>query len=120
MTRGATNDPGFMLNALARVGHNNPPDLPPDGALAARGRAKYRAALKDLPAHYKEPDSYETLEAWLAANPSPRQWARSKARELLAESARFRELGMSLGEATHWLAEHAHKWKRIVEERQTQ
>lgn len=116
----SVNGADFLLNALARVGHNQPPRVEPPTGLAARGFAKYREALKYLPAEYKAPDSYATLADWLAANPSPRQWARAKARELMAESQAFRELGMDLGEATHWLAEHAHKWKRMVEARAAQ
>lgn len=85
-------------------------------SLLARGLAKHREAMADLPAEYSPPESYDTLADWLAANPNPRQWARAKARELLSESRRFRELGMDLGEATHWLAELAHKWKRMAED----
>lgn len=114
-----------MNNALfdrlrAGVGHNSCEVLPPPSGLLARGLEKKRKAMLDLPAEYRPPESYATLEEWLAANPSPRQWARRKARELLSESAAFRELGMDLREATHWLAEHAHKWKRMVEARAAQ
>lgn len=105
----------FFDKAAARLGLGYVPQSGPPGSLAARGFAKHQEALKDLPRDYKEPDNYPTLAAWLEANPSPRTWARNKARELMAESKAFRDLGMDLGEATHWLAELAHKWKRMAE-----
>jgi len=93
-----------------------PPKTPRPGSLLARGFAKYEEAKKDLPRDYAEPDNYPTLAAWLEANPSPRVWARRKAKELMAESKAFRDLGMELDEATHWLKELAVKWKRMAEE----
>lgn len=112
----------FLLNSLAKLGHNSGAqpeadagDDPSPSILLKRGREKHRKAMANLPAGYRESPTYATLGDWLAANPSPRQWARRTARELMAESAAFRELGMDLSEATHWLAELAHKWKRRAE-----
>lgn len=69
-----------------------------------------------MPAERRDPEAYASLPEWLAENPNPRDWARRMAREFLAESPTVREMGMSLGELTHWLAEHARKWKRMAEE----
>ena len=116
-----------LVHSHATAGHNYfvepekvelAPDVGADPALRnllARGREKYRAAMADLPAEHRASETYATLGDWLAANPSPRVWARRKARELMQESAEFRDLGMDLREATHWLKELADKWKLRAE-----
>lgn len=89
---------------------------PPTSKLAARGFYKYQQMQFIMPAERRDPEAYASLPEWLAENPNPRDWARRMAREFLAESPTVREMGMSLGELTHWLAEHARKWKRMAEE----